>query len=364
MLNMHPHGPNKLTALPVHTIKIEDGVIIKRGCSEIKISGKGAAQVLKTILTATTGSGSTKEEISERFPVAHRPVVNSLIDQLLARRILISIDAMPRDGDGESSLDIFYWHFGDPAVEITGRLNRRRIAVLGVNCISRQLVSSFSASGMESFEIVDDPMLRNLRLFDESGMLKGDHWQASFKLPRNLEEWQNKIDIQPLACLVATSDFGDQLQMRKWNEFCVRNNTQFLPVVLKNLVGYVGPLIVPGETACFECLRARQNSHFEDPAVQRASEDAAFEGQSVAGFHPSMASILGDIAALELTKFYSGVLPSTKVGTMIEVNLLISKMTCRRVLKVPRCSVCSPLKSRSPVTSERQVFGAVSEASK
>ena len=34
-----------------------------------------------------------------------------------------------------------------------------------------------------------------------------------------------------------------------------------------------------------------------------------------------MASILGDIAAMELTKFYGGVL-TARVGTLLKVNLL------------------------------------------
>jgi len=158
-----------------------------------------------------------------------------------------------------------------------------------------------------------------------------------------------------LHCLIATSDFGGMQLMREWNQFCYEANIQFFPVVLQNAVGYVGPLIVPGETACFECLRARQNSHLADPEIQRATEYRAFEGQLVNGFHPSMASVLGDIAAFELTKFY-GRVPRWRVGTLIEVNLLIPSIVTRKVLKIPRCSVCSQLNKHSPVTTDRVVY--------
>ena len=53
-----------------------------------------------------------------------------------------------------------------------------------------------------------------------------------------------------------------------------------------------------------------------------------------------MASILGDLAALELTKFYAGVL-RYKVGTLVEVSMLIPNLVTRKVLRAPRCPVCS-----------------------
>src|SRR5262249_10319169 len=149
-------------------------------------------------------------------------------------------------------------------------------------------------------------------------------------------------------CIVATSDFGGLTSMRQWNEFCVTRNIHFFPVVLQNLVGYVGPLVVPGETPCFECVRARQNANIEDPTTRAAAEPHAFSSQHVIGFHPSMATILGDIAAVELGKFYGGWLASESVGSLIVVRLLVPSVTTHRVLKIPRCPVCSDLNKRAP----------------
>jgi hypothetical protein len=56
---------------------------------------------------------------------------------------------------------------------------------------------------------------------------------------------------------------------------------------------------------------------------------------------------LANIAALELTKFYSRALPFWKVGTVMEVNLLAGRMDSRKVSRVPRCRACSTLIRRS-----------------
>jgi thiazole/oxazole-forming peptide maturase SagC family component len=131
-------------------------------------------------------------------------------------------------------------------------------------------------------------------------------------------------------------------------------------VIIEKLRGYIGPLVVPGETACYECLRRRQNAHLNDPEVERESEITP-PGPKIVGFHPSIASVLGDIAAFELTKLYSDVLPLRNSGNQIEVDLLTSKMMKRKVFKVPRCAVCSPLTTRSFATPYKPNFVPVEE---
>ena len=131
-----------------------------------------------------------------------------------------------------------------------------------------------------------------------------EHWPASLGQPRNHREWFELTQGRGLGCLVVTSDFGGQHLLRNWNRHCVRERIPFLPVVLQDLVGRIGPLVVPGEGSCLECLRARENSHIDDPETHRAAEHGAYEGQVVNAFHPSMASVLGDIAAMELLKLY------------------------------------------------------------
>lgn len=341
----------RLKALAAHVIDTDDGAILKRGCTELKIGGTGASETLRKVLAATAGSGATQSEICERFLPAAVPLVRQLVGQLLARRFLAPVEeAESAAGEPESPLDIFYWHFDTKAAQVAERLKRQSLAILGVNCISRQLAAALTASGVDNFTIVDDPRLRSLRFFDKAGRLKSDQWPAGL---RPSQEWKKEAGPEAFGCLIATSDFGGRETMREWNRFCVKHHRHFLPVVLRDLVGSVGPLVIPGETACFECLHLRRNSHLSDDECRGATEESAFEGQGAIGFHPSMASILGDIAALELTKFYSGVLPSSKVGTLIEVNLLATGLASRKVLKVPRCPVCSPLLARSSVSPDK-----------
>jgi len=347
----------KLRLLPVQLIASDQSLILKRGRTEIKIDGEGAEEVVALIIEATSGASATLEEIFQQFAAPHRPTVQRLIEHLLDRRILVSaeVEAAPVDIP-ESGLDIFHWHFGLRTEQVNERLNNQHIAIVGVNGISRQLVTALATAGVEDITVVDYPLLRNVRLFHDDGAVRAPEWPASAQhLIKNYEVWTEKVDLDELNCLVATSDFGGQHLLRPWNTFCLKHNIHFLPVLLQDLIGSVGPLVVPGETACLECLRARQNAHLRDIEAQRAADYHAFDGQVVTGFHPAMASILGDIAALELSKFYGG-LQGWQVGALIEVNLLATKMTARKVLRIPRCMVCSNLNRRSAITPKKNAL--------
>lgn len=339
----------KLKALPVQLVEYGEGVILKRGSSEFRIKGEGSAEAIQQILWMTSTAQSTCQEICKEFAHPQRLLIMNLIDQLIERRILIPAGSNDSHLPPESHEEIFYWNFGESQFSAARNLNNKDIAILGVNYISRQILASFQETGATNIQIVDFPLLRNLRFFDEKGQLDFKKWNGGNLLPLEYNKWMEGQNTQNPTCLVATSDFGNHEVIRQWNHFCLKSNCHFLPVILQNAVGFLGPLIIPGETACFECVRARQNSNFEDPHLERATEEKAFEGQIVVGFHPSMPSILGSLAAFELTKFYSGFLPGSNVGTLIEINLLATFLTARKILKNPRCQACGPFLKRSPL---------------
>ena len=342
----------KLRSLPVQIIETKTGAILKRGRTEIEFGTKDAAKALQFILSATQERCVIPEDIWKEFPAESVTSVRRLLKWLVDWRILVPQDCIKHELP-ERSLDVFYWEFNKSAARAAKQLNRRRFAVWGVNYISRQLALMLRASGHDNFAVIDIPELRNLSLFDKSGYLMTNSWFGHLPSPKL---WNGKVDTEGIDCLVGTSDFGGNPVFLEFNKSCISKKVHFMPVILRDLIGYVGPLVVPGETACFECLQARQNSNLDGMGRRRAIEEAAFNGQHIIGFHPSMASILGDIAAFELTKFYSGAVPHWTVGTLFEVDLLKTSVTGHRVLKIPRCPVCSSMNSRVSNAPDKSIF--------
>ncbi|MEK6787300.1 MAG: TOMM precursor leader peptide-binding protein [Nitrospirota bacterium] len=332
-------------SVPVQVIEIPDGVVLKRGCNELKICGADAKEIVRTVLMTSQNGGATTDEIASRLSKLAKPQVEKVIAHLLDRGFLVSGAFRGRSAAAtESHLDIFFWHFDGVSATMIERFKSTRILIVGINYISRQLIMSLLACGQQNFQIIDDTRQRNLRFFDSTGHLKTTEWGAS---SNRFIKWQEGCQLPEGDCLIATSDFGGQQSLLSWNRLCLQKKIKFMPITLTNFTGLVGPLVIPGETACYMCFLSRQRSHSTDDLTESLIDSVAFEGQHIVGFHPSMASILGDIAAFELTRHYTQTLPGQSYGRILEVNLLAGGMTPRRVLKVPRCSDCSPFHQQS-----------------
>jgi molybdopterin-synthase adenylyltransferase len=347
---MEEDRSGQLQALPTLLIQSDGGIRLRRGCVEFRVDGERAAEIVQRVLAATRGRRASPDEICESFAVPDRPAVRELIVELEKRQILTSATVEEVEGP----LEIFYWHFGERIQTVNARLRGQPIAIVGANCISRQLVACLAACGVTEVDIVDDPLLRNRRLFDGGARLVPNEWPLNAE-PISRDAWNPAT----LGCLVATSDVGGARHMREWNAFCIERGCHFLPVVMQDLIGYVGPLVVPGETACFECMCARWNSNLA--GLESRWEVLDSGSRDVVGFHPAMSAMLGAMVAFELTKFYGIQLPFSAIGHLIEVNLLTMEMEARRVLRVPRCPACSSLNVRASASLTKSWFGFAQE---
>jgi molybdopterin-synthase adenylyltransferase len=341
----------KLVFRPAQFIESDGALIVRRGAIEIRVSGPEAIECIRKVVHGAANGGATEAELLELFEPADRPSVEHLVLGLLRRRLLVPVSQLGASNDDgtfrETSADIFYWHFGLTEESATGKLSGgRRVAIVGVNCISRQLVTTLAACGFESIEVLDDPLFRNPRLFDSDGSLQRTEWPSSLAAPVEQFGPVDSLDPESFDLLIATSDFGGLSLFSRWNEYCHLHKRNFLPVSVQRMGGYVGPLTVPGETACFDCFRVRQGMHVADPASHRAVDEAAQEGKDVTGFLPPMTAVLADVAAMEVVKFYVLGPPVWRFSSVIEVDLLVPAMTCHRVLKLPLCPVCTPVAER------------------
>src|SRR5438552_3482069 len=106
-----PHDDHqKLRARPLQLVETSDAVILKRGRTEFRIAGEGAKSAVAALLSAF-GDAACVDEVVSSFPEGHRPAIETLIDQLVARRLLMPLSpSEPEEREPEGPLDIFYWH--------------------------------------------------------------------------------------------------------------------------------------------------------------------------------------------------------------------------------------------------------------
>ena len=168
------------------------------------------------------------------------------------------------------------------------------------------------------------------------------------------DKWADAEDLPD--CLVVTTDFGGPALMEDWNGFCVENGIFFYPVLLHDHLGLLGPLVIPGESACHACFASREKASTSDFDLRRATDGEAYFAQHSFGFLRPMADAVAGLAATELIKFFSQALPGGNIGRLIEFDLIEPSLVTRRVLKAPRCPVCSTVAREPTPAAEAAVF--------
>lgn len=349
-----PIPPQRLRLLPFQVIQDAEGLILRRGVEQLLLRGGEAADILQTLSRAMGNGGATADEVASLFAEPDRPRILELLGYLARRRFVAPVNGeAPRAA--ESNLDVLYWQFHQEPAATERRMADLRVALVGVNHLTRRIAGSLAAVGVKRMEVIDDPLLRSEAFFGgPGGEAPAEAWPAALPAPREARGWTDALPGGKPHVLVAASDFGGQPLLLPWNQLAVEHGMHFLPVTLQDLIGYVGPLVIPGETACLACLRARQNANLVNPGERRMAEAHAHAGQRVAATHPSMLAVVAEVAAFELHRFYAP-LPQWKVGHLLEVNLLGSAVARRRVFKAPRCPVCSPLHDGVPVNQRKMV---------
>jgi bacteriocin biosynthesis cyclodehydratase domain-containing protein len=339
-----------LTALPTQLIERPDGILLRRGVVQVEIPGASAKEIVATIFERLAKEPVSAESIAASFGEPYRSSLITLLDEL-TRRGFLTVDGGSVPEAGESNIDVFYWHFGTSRDTVNSNIVAGEIMIFGINEITSQLCRQLDRSGVKGYRLIDYPPLRNLSFFDVDGGLNG-RWEGTE--PLAYPGWLSELDSLESGCLIAGTDFGGAHEMRALNRIAVERGLTFLPVVLQDLVGWIGPLYVPGETACYECLRARENANLVNPETARALEYAAYDGQGVLALHPSITSVLADVTAFELHRLLGGFLPPQVA--LLEINLLEGTFRQHHVLRVPRCQVCSPSLIRSAAGIEKETY--------
>ena len=343
----HQMQGSKFRSLPAQVIPLNGSVVLRRGMVQITIDGEQAQEVIEKI-AKICDQGASFGEILAQFREDDHPSLISLLEFLVARNFLVSCGGDPVFPiETEQPSDIFYWHF-DPHIEpLFSRIRTTRIAIVGVNGLGQEICSALNRSGFGDIRVIDHPDLCDPRISNQLN-ISGNH-------PIAFEQWERCPGWSSTDCVVVASDIGPCDQLRWWNQNCVERKGHFLPVILDNIIGYLGPLVIPGETACYECLIGRENSQMHNAKIRRALEHHAPKSREVTGYHQTTCSVLANLAVFELVRFFGGMFPGPQAGTVLEVNLLTSTLKRRKVLKVPRCVCCSSMNSQPSLSPYKDI---------
>lgn len=345
---------DKLKVMPFQIIEMEDKIVLKRGVATMVIPDRGAMIVVRVIQKALAQAPYTAEELAALFSGTIRELILAFIESLIQRNFIVHLNGeqnLAAQPAKEHAQDIFYWHFNKHQQEIAQQLNTSTWAFVGVNELNKRMIASIQREGKKNIIVIDDPGLRRIDFFDDEFNCIDPFWsQPQLQVMSDEAFVNSKTEV---GFIVAASEFGSFMLLDEWNEYAVQNRIPFYPAVLQNMVGYAGPLVIPDQGACLECLRHRQNSNNAGFEEKRAIEHFAFQSQHVVAYHQSMLTVLAEVAIFDLVKFTNNI--QWEVSVLCEIDLLSGNMTRRKLIKAPRCKTCSGAAHHQEVNIHKQM---------
>ncbi len=162
-----------------------------------------------------------------------------------------------------------------------------------------------------------------------------------------------ETNLKNLDLVVACSKNPDYSFFEKINELCLKTGTRWMRVTIEGTSAFVGPTIIPFQTACFHCYSKRALSNSIDPEGLTAYQEHFQENEmpKSEGTLPTFIDLIGNTAILDLVRLITGFAAPATVGRLLELKPENYSSQGHDILRLPRCKVCRPQGSRQQVWS-------------
>lgn len=370
-----PDGSPQPVALKrsVEVFEASDGAIyLLRGGGDAEFVVREPTPLDRAVLGLLTRGDTTREDLLERLRARGLSVDGDAVAAELAGLEEAGVLEPPRpaEGAGPAGLspeelerfDRQLIYLADlapdtPAPVLQARLRVATVVILGCGGLGSWTACGLACAGIGALVLVDDDTvaLSNLNrqlLFRESdvGRRKVDAAAEA------LTAFNPRMEVRPVArrvgsaadvaelvagasLVVGTADWPPYEISRWINEACVAGGVPFLTAGQSPPTIRVGPLHVPGETACLACQESATRRDF--PLYDELVDFRRRRDSTAATLGPASGAI-GSILAMEAVHHLTGaVAPATRgAGLVLDLRTLTARL--EPVERDPACPVCGP----------------------
>jgi bacteriocin biosynthesis cyclodehydratase domain-containing protein len=280
-----------------------DRLLLEHGGSLVVLEGAAVRVLLPALLPLLDGT-RTVDDLAQRLGVAARPAIEHALATLAEHEALVEGPDAPRER--REAAHAVAGVYGLAPADAAARLEAATIGVVGRSPAGADVSRLLRLAGVEGVRQIS--------------------WRASTDLD-----------------LVVVVPAVDELDLvAAWNRRAHERSIRWL--LLRPFDGrfaIVGPLVVPGESACHECVLRRRGANlgFGDSIFD--VESAPTSAVAPATIGAFLAALAADVA-LRWSVGHDTTLPG--ILHIVEAHPELA-LTRHLVLRVPRCTVCSPVES-------------------
>ena len=331
--------------------------LLRSGAEDLVIRDAGDDDV--AVVKALAQEALSAGELADRLGL-EADALGEKLDSLAAAGVLTPGPVSPPldavDAERYSRQLPYLAEYGDER-DLQRRLGAARVAVVGCGGLGSWAIAALAAAGIRRLRLVDDDVveLSNLNRQaiyrpDQIGVAKVEaaaSWLRAFDSRVDVVTEQRRVDglagarrvVEDADAVVLTADEPPAELARWFNEACLDARVPFAAAGQWPPLIRVGPLYVPGKTACFSChetlLRAESLAY--DSYVEHSRVTP-----SRAATLGSASAIVGALVAQELMHLVIGIEPATSAAAY---TIDMRTLHVRRAV-VPRrgdCEVCGPV---------------------
>jgi ribosomal protein S12 methylthiotransferase accessory factor len=348
-------------------------VVLRSDLGSFQLDGPDISVFVGQVLPLLDGSRDL-DEVASALPGYTPASVHGLLELLRQKGLVEAVaeNAAPREDTGAAQ-ERFFQGVGLAPAAGGERLRLARVLIAGLEPWGVVAACELAAAGVGALHLLDDAMVEADDLLAVR-MLRPHHRgrlrrEVVQELLRDVEPGC-AVSVESLECLrgdgeaaapgpaggawdlVVTGLTADDLfWSRQAAAYAHRAGARSLYGHLEGFEAWIGPAVVPGETACWNCFRLRRLGAADHPLVAHevdTSLAAAPAARRARSYLAPMAPVAGQLMAIEALKLLTAFAHSHLQGRFIVHNLISADFTHHGVVRMPWCEVCGGAARQSP----------------
>jgi len=141
--------------------------------------------------------------------------------------------------------------------------------------------------------------------------------------------------------IIACSENAGYAFFESINTLCLKTGTRWMRVAMEGTSAFLGPTIIPNQTACFHCYTKRVLSNSNDPEGFEAYQNH-FQKNNIPdneGILPVFWDLVNAEVVLEIVRIITGFAPPSTIGRTIQTSTSFARNE-HDIFRLPRCPVC------------------------
>jgi hypothetical protein len=305
----------------------DEGIFLRGPSGAMELKGAGLYAWFEKLIPYLRGNVELDKLLQSLSP-DRRAVVSTLVEKLAGRGFIKDVSKdEPHDlSEAEQARYADVIRFIDDQQDSAGRrfadFRRAKVLVVGRGRPLQAAARGLMQSGLQRLVTLTDDAGAQQRVAAEARKHgEGDpgfSWEE--RLAGASPSWDAELEPFDIVVAVGVEGWLEELSAR-----CLRMHKRLVVGARQEGSGWVGSVVVPGMAGCWSCASARLSASPEPVPLA----------------WPSMGDmLLGQMAALEVLKAVTGVLPSMTPGNVLQIETRQLQVIQRAMPSWPACPAC------------------------